>query len=82
MRAKENQTLEIYNLYSTSAPTDQFNELRQKLDEETDPEVISSIFTNYSPSCIVNIFKKFLRELPDPIIPVQWYDRFIEAASK
>lgn len=35
-----------------------------------------------SAACLANILKKFLRELPDPIIPVQWYDRFVEASSK
>lgn len=39
-------------------------------------------FADYEPHCIASVLKKFLRELPDPIIPVQWYDRFLEASRK
>lgn len=31
---------------------------------------------------IVAVLKKFLQELPDPVIPVQWYDKFLEAAGE
>lgn len=36
----------------------------------------------YTPQCIASVLKKFLQELPDPVIPVQFYDRFLEASSK
>lgn len=42
----------------------------------------TSDLSEYSPVCIASVFKKFLRELPDPLIPVQKYDQFLEAASK
>lgn len=81
-KAQENPNLEIYNLYSASAPTDHFNELRQKLNEDVEDSTCTySLLMEYPAVCIANIFKKFLRELPDPIIPVQWYDHFIEAIS-
>lgn len=38
--------------------------------------------TNYDMFIISAVLKKFLYELADPLIPVQWYDRFIEASSK
>lgn len=37
---------------------------------------------NYDMFIISAVLKKFLYELADPLIPVQWYDRFIEASSK
>jgi len=39
---------------------------------------LTGIEANVLASCL----KKFLRELPDPLIPSQWYDSFIEASSK
>lgn len=36
----------------------------------------------YTAQCIASVLKKFLRELPDPVIPVQWYDKFLEASSE
>lgn len=38
--------------------------------------------SSYSAQCVAGVLKKFLRELPDPVIPVQFYDRFIEASSE
>lgn len=75
-RAKANPTLELYNIYCETPPADQVSDLLQKLQEDTDVDL-----TKYSPVCIASVFKKFLRELPDPVIPVQWYDQFLEASS-
>lgn len=36
----------------------------------------------YSIQSINSVLKKFLGDLPDPVIPVQFYEHFIEAASK
>lgn len=77
-RARRNTSLELYNMYCETPPADQVLDLLQQLQENADVVDLS----NYSPVCIANIFKKFLRELPDPVIPVRLYDQFIEAASK
>ena len=37
---------------------------------------------DYDLPCIAGTLKKFLRELPDPVIPEQYYNKFIEAGSK
>lgn len=34
----------------------------------------------YEPHVIAYLIKRYLRELPDPVIPESFYDRFIEAA--
>lgn len=52
-------------------------DLKQKFNEATAPVDL----TEYNSVCIASVLKKFLRELPDPVIPVQWYDRFLEASK-
>ena len=36
----------------------------------------------FEPHVLTSALKKLLRELPDPLIPSQWYDAFIEASRK
>ena len=38
--------------------------------------------SNYETTCIAGTLKKYLRELPDPVIPEILYPQFVEAASK
>lgn len=42
----------------------------------------SAEFTEFEPAAIGGIVKKYLRELANPVIPVEQYDNFINAASK
>ncbi|XP_033213327.1 phosphatidylinositol 3-kinase regulatory subunit alpha isoform X2 [Belonocnema kinseyi] len=76
-RAFTDTTLDLYKVYYSSPPNEQTLELRQKLNED----VCNADLNPYTPQCISSVLKKFLRELPDPVIPVQWYDRFLEAAN-
>ncbi|XP_054005763.1 phosphatidylinositol 3-kinase regulatory subunit alpha isoform X2 [Hylaeus anthracinus] len=70
-------TVDLYKVYHNSPPTEQTLELRQKLNED----VCTADLNLYTPHCIASVLKKFLRELPDPVIPVQFYERFIEASN-
>ncbi|KAK0168573.1 hypothetical protein PV327_002358 [Microctonus hyperodae] len=76
-RAYVDASLDLYKAYHNSPPTEQTIELRQKLNQD----VYNTDLSAYSPQCITSVLKKFLRELPDPVIPVQWYDRFLEASG-
>ncbi|XP_017888284.1 phosphatidylinositol 3-kinase regulatory subunit alpha isoform X2 [Ceratina calcarata] len=76
-KAFEDSTLDLYKVYHSSPPNEQTLELRQKLNDD----VHNADLNSYSPQCIASVLKKFLRELPDPVIPVQFYDRFIEASN-
>lgn len=77
-KAISNNSLDLYKLYRSMPPSDQLAELRQKINED----LIKVEFSDFSPYCVATILKKFLRELPDPVIPVQWYDRFLEASRE
>lgn len=76
-RACADTALDLYKVYHSSPPIEQILELRQKLTED----VCKADLNPYTPQCIASVLKKFLRELPDSVIPVQWYDRFLEASN-
>ncbi|XP_043525585.1 phosphatidylinositol 3-kinase regulatory subunit alpha isoform X2 [Frieseomelitta varia] len=76
-KAFEDSTLDLYKVYHSSPPNEKTLELRQKLNED----VCNADLSSYSAQCVASVLKKFLRELPDPVIPVQFYDRFIEASN-
>ncbi|XP_014206200.1 phosphatidylinositol 3-kinase regulatory subunit alpha isoform X2 [Copidosoma floridanum] len=76
-RLNTDNLLDLYSIYHSSAPTEQTQELRQRLNED----VRNTDLNPYTPQCIASVLKKFLMELPDPVIPVQWYDRFLDALS-
>ncbi|XP_057324263.1 uncharacterized protein LOC130666941 isoform X2 [Microplitis mediator] len=75
-RALSDLSLDLYKVYYNSPPNEQTLELRQKLNQD----VYNTDLNLYSLQGIASVLKKFLRELPDPVIPVQWYDRFLEAS--
>ncbi|CAK9831062.1 Phosphatidylinositol 3-kinase regulatory subunit alpha [Anthophora retusa] len=76
-KAYADSTLDLYKVYHSSPPNEQTLELRQKLNED----VCNADLNAYSPQCIASVLKKFLGELPDPVIPVQFYEKFIEASN-
>ena len=77
-QASQDPSLDLYKLYRTTVPANTLAELRKQFNDD----VANTDLTEYEPAVIASILKKFLRELPDPVIPVQWYDKFIEASSK
>lgn len=76
-RAKNDEKLELYNLYCATPQAEQVAILLKRIEESGSNVDLSE----FSPVVIASIFKKYLRELPDPLIPVQWYDKFLEAVN-
>lgn len=79
-KAERDESLELYNLYSASAPLDQMSKLLEKINASTSTANLD--LSEFSAVCVASVIKKFLRELPDPLVPVQWYDTFLAATSK
>ncbi|CAH1121068.1 unnamed protein product [Ceutorhynchus assimilis] len=77
-RTRKDETLELYNMYSATPPADQVNKLVKMIDTDINNLDLS----RFSPIAIAGVIKKYLRELPDTIVPVQWYDKFLEAQKK
>nr|XP_042900263.1 phosphatidylinositol 3-kinase regulatory subunit gamma isoform X2 [Parasteatoda tepidariorum] len=69
--------IDLYRVYRTSAPSDVVAELRQRLSEDVDRTNLAG----YELHCIASALKKYLRELPNPVFPVQLYEKFIETAK-
>jgi len=76
-RARSDNTLDLYQLYQASPPADQFQDLRRKLQAD----VMGADLFGYDFCTIATALKRFLLELPDSVIPVQWYHKFIDVSG-
>lgn len=75
-QARTQTNLDLYKLYRTKIPLENLIELRDVLNTTND-QLKQIDLTKYEIQYLVSIMKRFLRELPDPLVPVQYYDRFI-----
>nr|XP_045581851.1 phosphatidylinositol 3-kinase regulatory subunit alpha-like isoform X2 [Procambarus clarkii] len=74
-RAKSDPNLDPYRLYRTPPQQETLAQLRQDCDDDMCNVDLSA----YEPHVIAYLIKRYLRELPEPVIPETFYDRFIEA---
>lgn len=70
---------EAMNFYRISARTDDINELKSTLNSASDPLLVD--LSDFNIHSTAGALKKYLRELPNPIIPVECYGYFIKAAK-
>jgi phosphoinositide-3-kinase regulatory subunit len=73
--------LDLYKLYRTKIPLENLIELREVLNTTHD-QLKQIDLTKYEIQYLVSIMKRFLRELPDPLIPTKYYDRFINVLKQ
>ncbi|XP_057380000.1 uncharacterized protein LOC130702342 isoform X2 [Daphnia carinata] len=77
-RAATTPSLDLYRLYRTTTPTaETIAQLCLQLSNDPGAGGDLSVF---EPHVLASGLKKLLRELPDPLVPSQWYDAFIEAS--
>lgn len=80
-QAKNQPKLDLYKLYRTKIPLECLIGLRDVLNTTND-QLQQIDLKNYEVQYLVSMLKRYLRELPDPVIPVQFYERFINIFKK
>lgn len=75
-QARLQTNLDLYKLFRYKIPLENLIELRDVLNTTND-QLKQIDLSKYEIQHLVSTMKRFLRELPDPLIPVQFYDRFI-----
>lgn len=75
-RARLSTSVDLYEVYRAPASSEIVVELRRQLNED----VAKVDFQGYELNCIASALKRYLRELPDPVIPLESYDKFLKAA--
>ncbi|KAK3915040.1 Phosphatidylinositol 3-kinase regulatory subunit alpha, partial [Frankliniella fusca] len=75
--AINDQSLNLYKLYRSTPPSERMSSLVARLNEGDWNHL--NVYS-YEPSVVACVLHKYLRELPDQVIPVMWYDRFIDAS--
>ncbi|GBN01065.1 Phosphatidylinositol 3-kinase regulatory subunit alpha [Araneus ventricosus] len=77
LRAKQIPDTDLYLAYKSPTHSQNFCKMKQRFNE--DPKNID--FKEYQLSFITSALIKYLRELPNPVIPVQCYDKFVDASK-
>ncbi|XP_022236096.1 phosphatidylinositol 3-kinase regulatory subunit alpha-like isoform X2 [Limulus polyphemus] len=76
-RGQQNKSIDMYRVFMSSTSPETVNELKQKFNKD----VNSVDLQNYELNSIAGALKKYLRELPNPVIPVESYEMFLEASK-
>lgn len=70
---------DLFDVYRISSSTQAIQELKSLLNSAEDIQTLN--LGNFDLNCIAGALKKYLRELPNPVIPVESYNQFIKAAK-
>ncbi|XP_074640608.1 phosphatidylinositol 3-kinase regulatory subunit alpha-like [Tubulanus polymorphus] len=70
---------DLLDVYRISASTEAIAELKETFNSVAPGSEIN--LAQFELKCISGTLKRYLRELPNPVIPIELYDKFIEAAQ-
>ncbi|XP_035700086.1 phosphatidylinositol 3-kinase regulatory subunit alpha-like isoform X1 [Branchiostoma floridae] len=77
-KAIEERGLDLDGIYRISSSTAAINELKKSFN--TDPNSVD--LSIYDLHCVSGALKRYLRELPNPVLTTELYDSFIAAAKE
>ncbi|PIK62608.1 putative phosphatidylinositol 3-kinase regulatory subunit gamma [Apostichopus japonicus] len=78
VEAIESRDTPVRGLYRTSASTIPVNEIKEQFNENPDKVDLSKCSDVH---IITGVLKRYLRELPNPVISLEMYDEFLAAIS-
>ncbi|KAF2360313.1 Protein kinase C-like phorbol ester/diacylglycerol-binding domain [Trinorchestia longiramus] len=78
-RARAFSNLDLYRLYRTPPSQDTLSSLRKDCDRVY-PDLYKLDLSPYEPHTIAYLVKRYLQELPEPVIPEHCYESFVETA--
>lgn len=68
--------IDLFLSYKTPAQSHTLLKIKQKINEDPNVDLKEQQFP-----FIISALKKYLRELSNPVIPIQYYDKFIDASK-
>ncbi|XP_078319578.1 phosphatidylinositol 3-kinase regulatory subunit alpha-like isoform X2 [Crassostrea virginica] len=74
-----NHKAESLSVYRMFAKTEEINAIKMEFNMVEDPAQMN--LGSHNVHCVAGVLKKYLRELPNPVIPVEMYQHFIQAAK-
>ncbi|KAG8181690.1 hypothetical protein JTE90_014823 [Oedothorax gibbosus] len=75
--AKQNSDIDLYSAYKTHVQGPNFCKMKQRFSE--DPK--NADLKGHQLPFVTSALIKYLKELPNPVIPMQSYEKFIDAAK-
>ncbi|XP_021350181.1 phosphatidylinositol 3-kinase regulatory subunit alpha-like [Mizuhopecten yessoensis] len=73
----KSEALSVYRIF---AKTEEINEIKAELNLVNDPTQVN--LAPFNVHCVAGALKKYLRELPNPVIPVDMYDAVMAVAQQ
>ena len=72
----------VDGIYRLSGITSNIQKLRNAFDEDRVPELYEDESILQDIHCVSSVLKMYFRELPNPLLTYQLYDRFVTAVSQ
>ncbi|KAL4237030.1 Phosphatidylinositol 3-kinase regulatory subunit gamma [Mactra antiquata] len=77
-KAVSDHASEALSVYRISGKTEEINEIKSIFNKG---DINQINLDNFNVHCVAGALKKYLRELPNPVIPVEMYSLFIDTAK-